>query len=171
MQFWSLNVSHSCLFLKHTAQGCQISRKSYNQLTRSCNTGLQVKGLHLLAPILNVHWLRGKNYHPSWIKEPLTKKRFSLTYFEHVGNQSCRKNPIPLKFPIKTGCQSEQEEMKDSCHLTYIFLIFEAFTYVECLLYFLKITSLILSILLSIVYGLWDGVFSILFDAFIFLLF
>ena len=54
MKYWSINVSHSCLFLKHTADGCQISGKSYNLLKCSCKTGLQVKVLHLLAPILNV---------------------------------------------------------------------------------------------------------------------
>ena len=52
------------------------------------------------------------------------------------------------------GCQSKQEEMKDSCHLTYTFLIFELFTLVGCLLYFLNIASLIIYILLSIVYNL-----------------
>ena len=48
MQCWSLNVSHSCIILKPTAEECQISRKSYILLKCSCKTGLQVKGLHLL---------------------------------------------------------------------------------------------------------------------------
>ena len=52
------------------------------------------------------------------------------------------------------GCQSKQEEMKDYCHLTYTFLIFELFPLVGCLLYFLNIPSLIIYILLSIVYNL-----------------
>ena len=81
MKHWSLNVIHSCLFLKHTAEGCQISRKSYNPLKCLCKTRVQVKVLHLLAPILNVHWLRSKNCDPPWIKELLTKKTDFLWHF------------------------------------------------------------------------------------------
>ena len=64
MKYWSLNVSHSCLFLKHAAEGCQTSGKSYSLLKGLCKTGLQLKVLHLLAPILNVHVLRGNNCDP-----------------------------------------------------------------------------------------------------------
>ena len=81
MKYWSLNVGHSCLFVKHTTEGCQISEKSYNLLKCSCKTGLQVKVLHLLAPISNVQWLRGKNCDPPSIKELLTRKPIFFDIF------------------------------------------------------------------------------------------
>ena len=87
MQFWSLNVIHNCLFLKQTGEGYQIPRKSYNLLKCSYKTGLQVKLLHLLAPILSVHWLRGKNCDPPLIKEPLTKNLIFFDIFWACGRQ------------------------------------------------------------------------------------
>ena len=56
MRHWPLNVTHSSLFLKHTAERGKISRKSYSPLKCLFKTRLHVKVTHLVARFMNVHW-------------------------------------------------------------------------------------------------------------------